>query len=72
MRLTLRASCSDGNCPTIYEDTETGDFVVQGYVLRDEGTPPEVRNLPAGEAVVRVPREVMLQLARQMEEGAGR
>lgn len=40
--------CEDGNCPTIWQDTETGDVVVRGYTSQDGSTEADVR-IPAGD-----------------------
>lgn len=53
-------TCSGGYCPTVYED-ENGDIFVQGYVA------PEARarlNIPEGEDLVRINRELFDSLTR--------
>jgi hypothetical protein len=72
MKLNLRVAepCSIVRpCPRIYED-EAGDFWTQGYSGNPaaiEGAPPP----PAGETLHRLPRWLVLDLARQLrDEGA--
>ncbi len=72
MKLTLRVAqpCSIMRpCPRIYED-EAGDFWTQGYSGDPggiEGVPPP----PPGETLHRLPRRLLLDLARQLrDEGA--
>lgn len=54
--------CASGGCPTVYA-TEEGDLVIQGYAIVG---PSIDGGLPPGEAVVRIPRELMLQAARKL------
>ena len=58
VRLTqLRGPCQGGTCPTVYA-TDRGTLVVQGAVVTDaEGV-----NVPAGEALVEVPAELLAGL----------
>lgn len=59
VRLT---NCSDGNCPSVDQWTDTGDFRVQGYKVAAEDKP----GIPANEDVVTVPEETVLQLLAQL------
>lgn len=62
MALRFMGSTSDdGNCPTLYEDTETGEYIVQGYEV--DSSDPEIRNVLPGETFVRVPRELLTRFA---------
>lgn len=54
----IAGGCDDGPCPTIYR-SDRRTVGVQGYVL----AAPET---PAGEAVVEVPVEVLLEAARAL------
>lgn len=45
MLKTIATSCDDGECPTIRQDTETGDVYVTGYL--PDGTETAVRIPPA-------------------------
>lgn len=60
------ASCEDGNCPGIDQWTDTQDFRVQGYRVARKDKPA---GLPAEEDVVMIPREVMLSLIAQLQQG---
>jgi hypothetical protein len=45
-------SCSNGPCPTIYVDDQTGDVLVQGFRTTDRPTA-----LPRTEDVVMIPAD---------------
>lgn len=51
------APCGEGDCPNIYT-TETGTVVVQGYLVDHQ--------VPAGEGIVEIPREILLEAARAL------
>jgi hypothetical protein len=59
MELTTIASanCKDGDCPKVFT-TDRGTVAVQGYHL----THPT----PEGDAMVEVPRELLLEAARAL------
>jgi hypothetical protein len=59
----LGGNCDIGPCPTLYE-TDRGTFVVQGFVV-DDPEALETLQLPAGETAVEVPRELLLEFARE-------
>jgi len=64
MRLRLVGGCEDGNCPRAYV-TEAERVLIQGFVVHD----PDVlaRAKPSeGEALVEIPRHLLLQAARQL------
>jgi hypothetical protein len=54
MLKVIADSCEDGNCPTFFEDTDTGDVWVQGYL--PDGT----------ETRVRIPRAAWNRLQSQL------
>jgi hypothetical protein len=57
VRLTQLAGCQGGTCPAVYV-TDRGTLVVQGAIVPDaEGV-----NVPAGEALVEVPAELLAGL----------
>jgi hypothetical protein len=57
MRLTRLAGCEAGTCPTVYA-TDRGTIVVQGAIVTDaQGV-----NVPSGETLVEVPRELLAAL----------
>jgi hypothetical protein len=51
---------SPGNSPTLWA-TDTGQYVIQGFGL-DPDTLDQVGDVPPGELVIRVPRELMRYL----------
>lgn len=67
MKLTLLAGgdCHQGStCPTVW-DTEGDDLLIQGYQ-----TDSHELAVPAGELIVRLPRQVILAAAKAMEATA--
>jgi hypothetical protein len=56
-------SCSAGSCPTIYLDPDSGTLVVQGLDVspRQEGV-----DVPAGESLVRVPVDLLMEAVRNL------
>ncbi|WP_371654652.1 MULTISPECIES: hypothetical protein [unclassified Streptomyces] len=52
-----------GNCPTLYEITETGDIVVQGAKMTDPADIAALRDLGADETAVIIPRELLTRFA---------
>jgi len=61
MRLRfLGRHSSPGNSPTLW-DTDAGQYVIQGFEL-DRDTLAQVGDVPPGELVIRVPRELMRYL----------
>lgn len=66
MALQLRmlgTTSEDGKCPTLYEDTATGDIVVQGYTVTDPEDIAQLQHVLDGESFVRVPRALLTQYA---------
>ncbi len=61
MRLTfLGKETQGGNSPTLW-DTDDDQYVIQGFTLDAEAL-AQVGNVPAGEAVIRVPKKLMRHL----------
>src|SRR5262245_48289409 len=59
--------CPDGEtCPRVFE-TSDGDVVVQGYILGGEEA-PSIAIPPAGEGLVKLPRERFLAFARALQQ----
>ncbi|GIJ48910.1 hypothetical protein Val02_57960 [Virgisporangium aliadipatigenens] len=59
----VAVTCAAGNCPTIYA-SDRGTFVVQGYQVSVN----EVEHvLPAGEQMVEIPQELLLDVVRGLE-----
>lgn len=64
----LGKETQSGNSPTLWADDY--DYVVQGFVV-DAGTMAEIGEIPAGEAVVRVPKRLMAHLAKDSDGATG-
>ena len=47
------ANCNDSTCPTIYQDEQTGNFVIQGFVLK--ASDKKDISIPEGEDAIVVP-----------------
>ncbi|AZM46553.1 hypothetical protein DMB38_12670 [Streptomyces sp. WAC 06738] len=63
-RLRFNGSGSGNNgCPTLYEDLDSGEFVVQGVLDDDPEDAAQLRHLAPGEAAVVVPRELLANFA---------
>ena len=61
MRLTyLGKETQGGNSPTLWE-TDDGHYVIQGFTLDAEAL-AQVGDVPDGESVIRVPRQLMRHL----------
>ncbi|MEU7829081.1 MULTISPECIES: hypothetical protein [unclassified Nonomuraea] len=56
-----------GGSPTLWQDQNTGDLIVQGYTLTDLVAVGEVGDIPPGEAVIRIPLR-MLQFLPKAEQ----
>ena len=63
----LGKETQSGNSPTLWADGQ--DYVIQGFTL-DAGTLAEVSRVPAGEAVIRVPKKLMEHLAKDIDGAA--
>lgn len=58
MRLTFIAKVTQtGNSPTLWA-TDTDEYVIQGFTL-DADALAQVGNVPDGELVIRVPKELL-------------
>lgn len=51
------ANCHDSTCPTIYKDEETGNFVIQGFIMK--AADKDNIQIPKGEDAVIVPAEFL-------------
>jgi hypothetical protein len=61
-----------GGSPRIYRDEESGDIIVQGYLVTDPADLAQLK-IPAGETVVRVPPNLFNHLPEDVKHGlAGR
>ena len=64
MRLELLAKdaqSGEKNCPSVYNDADSGDFVVVGPVVDSS----HVDNVLPHESVVRLNREIVIEAARR-------
>ncbi|WP_435173233.1 hypothetical protein [Actinacidiphila sp. bgisy145] len=59
----LGTNSKTGECPTLYEDTETGDILVQGYTVTDPDTLAQMVNPLEGESLVVVDRALLVNFA---------
>ncbi|MFI5978066.1 hypothetical protein [Streptomyces sp. NPDC051452] len=64
----IGTTSENGNCPTLYEDLETGDIVVQGYTVTDPADVAQLRDVLDSESFVRVPRELLTRFTPRDEE----
>ncbi|MER5785622.1 DUF6879 family protein [Streptomyces mobaraensis] len=63
-RLRVLGSTSGiGDCPTLYEDVDTGEVVVQGQAVTDPAEVAQLRHIKDGEAFVVVPRALLVDFA---------
>ncbi|MFD6095852.1 hypothetical protein ACFVWN_01545 [Nocardiopsis flavescens] len=64
MRISfVGGSTGQGGSPRLYRDEESGDFIVQGYVISDPAD-LEQMSVPSGETVVRVPPSLFRYLPK--------
>ncbi len=50
---------TDGeNCPTLWLDETTGDYVIQGWRITDPATLANIGDVPEAETVLRFPRRM--------------
>ena len=63
-RLRFVGSTSDKTgCPAIFEDLDTGDFLIQGDEVTDSVDRAQMYGFREGETLVRVPRELLMRFA---------
>jgi hypothetical protein len=55
--------CTASSCPTVYLDADTGTLVVQGF---DVSATQEGVEVPAGESLVRVPVDLLVEAVRNL------
>lgn len=69
MRITfVGGSTGQGGSPRLYRDEESGDFIVQGYVVSDPADLAQLK-VPGGETVVRVPASLFSHLPKDDVNG---
>jgi hypothetical protein len=60
MRRIIAGTCENGSiCPTIFDEGD-GTLSVQGYIGPSDISPPD------GEAVVRIPADLLLRAAKEI------
>ncbi|NUV63460.1 hypothetical protein [Streptomyces sp. CAI-85] len=59
----LGTTSEEGKCPTLYEDIDTGDIIVQGYTVADPDDVAQLQNVLDGESFVVVPRDLLTRFA---------
>lgn len=63
-RLRVLGSTSGiGDCPTLYEDLDTGEVLVQGDAVTGPEDVAQLKHVKEGEAFVVVPRELLVNFA---------
>lgn len=66
MRISfVGGSTGQGGSPRLYRDEESGDFIVQGYVISEQADLAQM-NIPDGETVVRVPASLWRYLPEEV------
>lgn len=71
MRLIHRAGpCENGPCPNVFDTDDPTLVAVQGAQLVDTHALAQLSGMPAHETVVLVPRELLLEYAKKMADGA--
>ena len=55
--------CNSGSCPTVYVDPGTDKLIVQGFSVSAEHRGID---LPAGEALVEIPKELLAEALRNL------
>ncbi len=59
----LGSTSGVGDCPTLYEDLDTGEVLVQGDAVTDSGALAQLKHVKEGEACVVVPRALLVHFA---------
>lgn len=60
-----------GGSPRLYRDEDSGDFIVQGYLVTEPSDLAQLR-IPAGETIVRVPASLFEYLPKDDVDGVTR
>ncbi|MFJ6214084.1 DUF6879 family protein [Streptomyces sp. NPDC092296] len=64
----IGTSSGNNGCPTLYEDLDTGDVLVQGDAVTDPDDIEQLRNVKEGEGFVTVPRILLADWAPREAE----
>ncbi|MCQ4044443.1 DUF6879 family protein [Streptantibioticus rubrisoli] len=59
----IGTNSDDGNCPTLYEDMDTGEVLVQGKKVTNPEDIAQLRNVEEDEGFVLVPRQLLVNFA---------
>lgn len=59
----LGTTSEEGKCPTLYEDLDTGEILVQGIAVTEPGDVSQLKDVADNEAFVIVPRELLIRFA---------
>ncbi|MEV6669278.1 hypothetical protein [Streptomyces sp. NPDC051162] len=59
----LGTTSEDNDCPTLYEDLDTGEILVQGERVDDPEDVAQLRAVKPAEGFVVVPRELLIRFA---------
>ncbi|MCD9145789.1 hypothetical protein [Streptomyces albireticuli] len=59
----IGTTSKDGDCPTLYRDTETGNYVVQGDRLTDPEHLAQLRDVKKSETFVVIPADLLTRFA---------
>ncbi|MFD9796882.1 hypothetical protein ACFWXK_38745 [Streptomyces sp. NPDC059070] len=59
----LGTNSKSGECPTLYEDIDSGEILVQGHTVTDPATLAQMRNVLDGESLVVVDRALLINFA---------
>lgn len=59
----LGTNSKTGECPTLYEDVDTGEILVQGYTVTDPEVLAQMQNVLDGESLVVVDRALLINFA---------
>lgn len=69
MRISfVGGNTGQGGSPRIYRDDDSGDIIVQGYLVEDPDDLAQLK-VPAGETVVRVPVDLFHHLPEDVKRG---
>ncbi|MCK8676568.1 hypothetical protein [Streptomyces lichenis] len=59
----LGTNSKTGECPTLYEDVDTGEILVQGHTVTDPDVLAQMVNPLKGESLVVVDRDLLINFA---------
>lgn len=59
----LGTNSKTGECPTLYEDLDSGEILVQGYTVTDPDDLAQMKNVLPGESMVVVDRALLVNFA---------